>query len=156
MFWYSFLMLFSSPFNKDMNTIMSFGAGKFKHLEEDKNWVFWKKVSFGSNIPHIGNKLTTVFHGSKERKVYSKILCFIQNKVSKLCSIYIILNIYAYVENVHSRISIRHWDLLILLSWSRDDSVSSRTWWIILKLCRFKCSTVSSNLSHCFNFHAAT
>lgn len=96
---------------------MSFGAGKFKHLEENKNWVFWKKVSFGSNIPDTGNKLTTVFHGSKERKVYSKILCFTQkNKVSKLCSIYIILNIYASMDNVHSRISTRHWDLLILLS----------------------------------------
>lgn len=33
-------MLFSSPFNEDVNTNTNFGAGEVKHLEESKNWVF--------------------------------------------------------------------------------------------------------------------
>lgn len=36
-------MLFSSPFNEDMNTNMNFGAGEVKHLEENKNWVFFRR-----------------------------------------------------------------------------------------------------------------
>lgn len=131
--------------------------GKWNTLKRTRIVFYYKKVSFGSNLPDLQNKLTTVFHGSKQRQVYSKILCFIQkNKVSKLCNIYIILNIYASVGNVHSMISIRHQDLFILLSWLKDYSVSPRSWLIILiKFCMFRCSTVSSNQSHCFNFHAA-